>query len=101
VIRKGELGYVYGKVGRREDALKILSGLLERTKRENISAAAVSEIYLGLGDYQNALSALETAVQVHDIALVTSTNPLVDPVYDPVRKEPRFTGILKKMNLVK
>jgi serine/threonine-protein kinase len=101
VIRKGELGYVYGKVGRKDDALKILNGLLERTKRENISAAAVSEIYFGLGDYPNALSALETAVQAHDIALVTSTNPLVDPVYDPVRKDPRFTAILKKMNLVK
>ena len=101
VIRKGELGYVYGKVGRKDDALKILHALEERTSRENISAAAVSQIYLGLGDLPNALSALETAVQVHDIALVTSLNPLVDPVYDPIRQDPRFQKLLRQMNLLK
>jgi serine/threonine-protein kinase len=101
VIRKGEMGFVYGKVGRRDDAVKILNDLEERTKREKISAPAVAEIYLGIGDYTNALSALEIGVQTHDIGLVTSVNPKVDPIFDPLRKDPRFTEILRKMNLVK
>jgi serine/threonine protein kinase/Tfp pilus assembly protein PilF len=105
VIRKGELGYVYGRAGRKDDALKILNSLEERTQREKISAAAVSEIYLGLGDLPKALDALGIAVQTHDIALVTSLNPLVDPVYDPIRKDPKYNAqfqqILRGMNLIK
>ena len=101
VIRKGELGFIYGKVGKRDDALKILHSLEDRTSRENISAAAVSEIYLGLGDYPNTLTALETAVRVHDIALVTSLTVTSDPAYDPIRKDPRFKEILRRMNLLK
>ncbi|HUQ48440.1 MAG TPA: protein kinase [Gemmatimonadaceae bacterium] len=100
-IRKGELGYVYGKVGRRDDALKILRSLEERTSRENVSAVAVAYIYLGLGDYEKAISALQIAVQVHDIALVTSLNPIADPAFDPIRKDPRFQQILRRMNLLR
>jgi tetratricopeptide (TPR) repeat protein len=105
VIRKGELGYVYGRAGRKDDALKILNSLEERTKTENISATAVSQIYMGLGDLPKALDALKIAVSTHDIALVTSLNPLVDPVFDPIRSDPKykpqFDQILRGMNLIR
>jgi serine/threonine-protein kinase len=53
------------------------------------------EIYAQLGDREPALSALERAYEVKDAGLSTM---LVDPWLDPVRKDPRFEAIVRKMN---
>lgn len=54
-----------------------------------------AEIYAQLGDREAALSALERAYEVKDAGLSTM---LVDPWLDPVRNEPRFAAIARKMN---
>ena len=56
-------------------------------------------IYLGLGENDKALAAIEQAVNAHDISLFTSASPLRDPIYDPVRSDPRFQRVIERMNL--
>jgi len=59
------------------------------------ASTQLGEIHAQLGDREAALTALERAYVVKDAGL---TNMLVDPWLDPVRKEPRFEAIVRKMN---
>ncbi|HEX5577973.1 MAG TPA: hypothetical protein VFX40_06315, partial [Gemmatimonadaceae bacterium] len=60
---------------------------------------ALAVAYLGLGENDNALLAMEEAVESHDISLVSSASVLPDPIYNPIRSDPRFQEIMRKMNL--
>jgi serine/threonine-protein kinase len=59
------------------------------------ASTQIGEINAQLGDREAALIALERAYEIKDAGL---TGMLVDPWLDPVRKEPRFEAIVKKMN---
>jgi hypothetical protein len=54
-----------------------------------------AQIYADLGDKEKALAALEHAWSVRDPGLF---NIRVDALMDPLREEPRFAALLKKMN---
>jgi len=54
-----------------------------------------AEIYAQTGDRERALSALEAAWAVRDAGLISV---LVDPLLDPIRSDPRFEAIVKRMN---
>jgi TolB-like protein/Tfp pilus assembly protein PilF len=98
-FRQGQLAYVYGKTGQREKATAILHALQERARREKVSPTALAPAYVSLGDNDNALSALERAVDAHDIALLTGATLVADRIYDPLRGDPRFERILSRMHL--
>lgn len=55
----------------------------------------LSYFYLGIGDYDQALSQLEYAYQIHDLGMVQLK---VDPLLDPIRNEQRFKALIRKMN---
>ena len=53
------------------------------------------EIYAQLGERDRALAALERAWEVRDPGLI---NIRVDPFVDPLRGEPRFAAVVRKLN---
>ncbi len=93
------LGYAYARVGRKAEAQKELDKLEELAKKKYIPAGSRARIYAGLGDKDKTFQWLETAYAEHSIAGTLPGMIKVDPVFDPVRSDPRFTDLLRRMNL--
>ena len=53
------------------------------------------EIYAQLGDKDRAVAALDRAWEIRDGGLMAIRN---DPALDPLRGNPRFEAIVKRMN---
>ncbi len=91
------LGHVYAVSGRGEEAVKIISELEELSKQEYVSPGLIALIYAGLGQKDQAFKLLEEAYERSD-----GLNYLkVDPEFDSLRSDPRFTELLKKIGLEK
>ena len=90
------LGYGYGKAGNSEEAQKILDALQRQAAYRYVSPVFIALVHLGLGEYSRALDWLEKGYEERAWMMLTLK---AEPVYDPLRSEPRFHEILKKMNL--
>ncbi len=98
-LRRSQLAYVYAATGQRDKAQAIVSSLEHPQQDQYISPAALAIAYTGLGERDKALTALERAVDSHDISLLTGATPLMDKTFDPLRGDARFAKILARMNL--
>ena len=83
--------------GREEEARTLLQEVLAATGRRYVSPVDVAEVYVALGEKENALNWLERgfAERTHWMAVIK-----VEPKLDPLRGEPRFQALLRAMNFV-
>jgi serine/threonine-protein kinase len=93
---KGMLGHAYAMSGRTKDALALLKDTNLDVEHGGLSDLRVAYIYLGLGDRDRVFQLLEHDYEQHDPEL-PSLN--ADPVFDPIRNDPRFLALLQKMHL--
>jgi tetratricopeptide (TPR) repeat protein len=91
----GWLGGAYARAGRRSEALKVLSNLKELSSHRYVDPVAFIIIYTGLGDKDRAFQWMDKAYQERDYFLTT----LKSPNWDPLRSDPRFQAIYKKVGL--
>jgi serine/threonine-protein kinase len=91
-----DLGYAYAKLGRRDEAQKVLKKLEKESRQKYVPAIFFATVYTGLGENDLAFEWLEKAYLEHDWR-VSWIAP--DPVFDSLRDDPRFKALLKKMNL--
>jgi tetratricopeptide (TPR) repeat protein len=56
----------------------------------------VAKHYLYAGDYDLAMDFIEKAFEAHDPGMPYLAP---DPIYDPLRSDPRFQDLLRRMNL--
>jgi len=90
------LGIAYATAGKHSEASKILADLQELSQRGYISPAWRALLLDALGGKrEEALEALEKAYEDRDMQLSLLK---ADPVYDPLRSEPRFQALLRRMN---
>jgi len=94
----GWLGYAYAVSGDRAKAEEVLRHLDELSKIRYVTPNARVPVYLGLGDKEKVLEGLEKSYQDQD---GVCWQLKLDQVYDPVRNEPRFQVLLKKVGLDK
>ncbi len=90
------LGHAYAVAGKRDNAMKVLGKLKELSKRKYVSSYDIAEIYIGIGEKDRAFEWLKNAYEEGARALVFLK---VEPRLDSLRSDPRFTALLKKMNL--
>jgi tetratricopeptide (TPR) repeat protein len=92
----GDLGYCYAVSGRKAEAMKVVSELKEQSKQKYVSPYHIALIYVGLGQKNQAFEWLNKAIEEPDLFLV---HLKVNPRFDSLRSDPRFTTLLKKMGL--
>jgi len=88
------VGRAHSRAGRRARAEEILRQLLAREPPP--SATSLARLYAELGAPDAAFQALDRAVAEHDDMITTLK---ADPVLDPLRPDPRFASLLKRVNL--
>ena len=69
--------------------------LQERSKQSYVSAASIALIYVGLGRKDEAFDWLERSYQAQVPLLPLKRNHM----WDPLRDDPRFDDLLRRMNL--
>jgi tetratricopeptide (TPR) repeat protein len=92
----GMLGLVYGLAGKTDDATKILNELLELNKRRYVTPAALVNVYVGLGNKDQAFVWLEKAFAERSNYLAYLK---VFPLLDPLRSDPRFKDLVQRVGL--
>lgn len=92
----GHLGYAYGRTGQANAAQQTIARLEEDVRRDGIGRYEIALVYAGLGRKQDAFKWLEEAYRVHDVGLVYLK---VDPCLDPLRDDPRFADLLRRVGL--
>jgi len=90
------LGRVHADAGDRVEATKVLNHLRERARKEFVAPAYVATILIGLGQLDEALVELAKAAEERSYYVMYWK---VDPDLDPLRSDPRFTALLKKVGL--
>jgi tetratricopeptide (TPR) repeat protein len=92
----GFLGLAYGLAGRETEANKVLKELLELERRRYVSPPALANVYIGLGNKDQAFFWLEKAYQERSNYMVWLK---VYPLLDPLRSDPRFHDLLRRIGL--
>ena len=93
---QGALGRIYARAGRKQEALEILAQLDALSKQRYISPFEVALIYFALGRKEEAFERLTRAYQDRCFELITIK---VDPRFDSVRSDPRFTSLFRQLGL--
>jgi tetratricopeptide (TPR) repeat protein len=90
------VGFAYAKTGRSNDARAVIGRFNDIGKSQFVSHYYLAIIYGALGEKDKALAELEKALDDRD----RGCNEMnVDLFMDPIRDEPRFRELLKRLNL--
>jgi TolB-like protein/Flp pilus assembly protein TadD len=95
---QASLARAYALAGRKQEARKILESLTTASRQRYIPAYSLAVIYLSLGDKEETLRLLEKSYEDRapfDTGVFGSVK--VDRRLDPLRGEPRFEALVRKM----
>jgi adenylate cyclase len=92
----GRLAYAYARAGNIQMAKTILDALKKQSDTMYVASDVVASVYIALGDMDNAFIYLEKAFNERAGWMLWIK---MDPIWDPIRNDPRFIAIVKKMGL--
>ncbi|MGB8583602.1 MAG: winged helix-turn-helix domain-containing protein [Candidatus Sulfotelmatobacter sp.] len=92
----GALAYIYGRSGQRAEAKFALEQLERISRSEVVDPLSFAIAYIGMGDKEKAIAWLQKAYEWHSSSL---TALKVDPTYDPLRNDPRFQALVRRIGL--
>lgn len=88
------LGYAYAMAGDRPQAERTLRNLIAESSAGHPRSFEIALIYVGLKQKKRALTWLERALEERG-ELISALD--VDPIWDPLREDPRFAILLDKL----
>jgi tetratricopeptide (TPR) repeat protein len=89
------LGHAYASAGRRPEAEQVLETLAAKQKKSYVSPFDVALIHTALGEKDKAFALLDKALAERSTFLIYSQ---WEPRMDPLRSDPRFQSLLRKIN---
>jgi len=91
---KSSLAYAYAVTGRRSEAIAILDDLKDRSKHQFLYPSEIALIYVGLREKDQAMDWLERAYHERFDPII-----LTWPFFDPLRSDPRFQDLMRRIRL--
>lgn len=91
------LGHVYAASGNRDEARRILNDLKQLASQRYVSAYNIAVVHAGLGEKEAALDWLVKAYHHRDVWLVWLK---VNPRFDSLHSEPRYTDLMRRVGLM-
>ncbi len=92
------LGHAYAASGKQAEAQRILAELNEMSKQAYVSPYDLAILYVGLGDKNRAMEQLNRAYDDRAGWLIYLN---VEPIFDPLRSDPRFADLISRMKFPK
>lgn len=90
------LGIIYALSGRASDARWVAGRLEQLSQERHIPAYSIAAIYSALGDKNQAFTWLDKAGEQRSSQMLLIR---LDPIFDKIRSDPRYTKLLKSVNL--
>ena len=90
----GHVGFGHALLGRRSEAEKSLARLQELAGQRYVLPSAAALVYLGLGDHDRVFDCLDEALKERELRMIYLK---VDPIFDPLRSDPRFDMLLRRV----
>jgi len=90
------LATAYARAGNRSEALRLIDELQRRRQNGYVPAGAFIDPQLALGDYDQAFFWCDQAFQEQSAILQWIK---VSPLFDPVRGDPRFKDLVRRVGL--
>jgi TolB-like protein/DNA-binding winged helix-turn-helix (wHTH) protein/tetratricopeptide (TPR) repeat protein len=88
------LGHVYAAAGRTDDARRVLSELVSRSKTEYVSFFGIALIHDVLGEKELALAALERAYEDRAVEFAQMSQY---PPFKTIASEPRYDALMRRI----
>ena len=90
------LGYAHARLGERSQALRVLDQLEAASKERYTPALSFAVVYVGLGEKDQAFVWLEKAYDERTSRLGYLK---VERLWDPLRSDPRFADLVRRIGL--
>jgi TolB-like protein/Tfp pilus assembly protein PilF len=90
----GRVAYVHARAGRRDEAQKSLAQLEQLSKESHVSPYTFAAIYSALGERDRAFIMLQRSIDENEAG---QSFMKVDPAFDPLRSDPRFAELMRKV----
>jgi TolB-like protein/Tfp pilus assembly protein PilF len=94
----GHLGNAYARAGQPAAAQKTIAQLQQDVEKNGVGRYEIALVYAGLGKKQEAFKWLEEAYDAHDVGLLYLK---IDPCLDPLRSDPRFDDLVRRVGLAR
>jgi serine/threonine protein kinase/tetratricopeptide (TPR) repeat protein len=92
------LGEAYAAAGKKSETKEVLRQLRERSTETYVSPVFLARLYLASGEREQALAQLNEAYEDRDHYLVWLN---VERAFDPLRADPRFQDVLRRIGFSK
>jgi len=90
------LAITYAKMGRLEDARRVLNQRIEKSRQQYVAADSIAAVYVALGDKEEAFRWLERAFDEHSAPMFYLA---CHPIFRALRSDPRFADLLRRMGV--